>query len=61
MDTLTPTHGLPWTQSLHTGDARMDETHHEFVDMLNRILATPQDEQLPLYRQFLLQDRKSVV
>ncbi len=50
MDTLTPTHGLPWTQSLHTGDARMEETHHEFVDMLNRLLATPQDEQLPLYR-----------
>ena len=54
MDTLTSTHGLPWTPSLHTGDTRMDETHHEFVDMLNRILATPQDQQLPLYRQFLL-------
>lgn len=46
--------GLPWTQSLHTGDARMDDTHHEFVDMLNTLLATPQDQQLPLYRQFLL-------
>ena len=55
MDTPTlPANGLPWTASLHTGDARMDETHQEFTDMLNQILATPQDQQLPLYRQFLL-------
>ena len=55
MDTLNlPASGLPWTPSLHTGDTRMDETHQEFVDMLNQILATPQDQQLPLYRQFLL-------
>ena len=54
MDTLSPATGLPWTPSLHTGDARMDDTHHEFVEMLNEILATPQDQQLPLYRKFLL-------
>lgn len=52
MDTLaTPT--LPWTESLRTGDARMDDTHHAFVEMLNRILATPESEQLPLYKDFL--------
>ena len=54
MDTPTTASGLPWTQSLHTGDARMDDTHHEFIDMLNEILATPQDQQLPLYQKFLL-------
>ena len=54
MDTPTlPAHGLPWTASLHTGDARMDHTHEEFVDMLNQLLATPPNEQLPLYRAFL--------
>ena len=42
ISTAIPANGLPWTQSLHTGDARMDETHKEFTDMLNEILATPQ-------------------
>jgi hemerythrin-like metal-binding protein len=31
----------------------MDDTHHEFVDMLNRLLDTPLRDQLPLYREFL--------
>lgn len=44
---------MAWIASLNTGDARMDETHHEFVDMINQILATPEDEQLPLYKAFL--------
>jgi hemerythrin len=45
--------GLQWTPQLATGDARMDHTHEEFVTMLNQLLATPQDQQLPLYREFL--------
>jgi hemerythrin-like metal-binding protein len=49
----TPANFMPWTDSLHTGDARMDETHQEFVDMINQILATPEDQQLPLYKAFL--------
>jgi hemerythrin-like metal-binding protein len=53
ISTAIPANGLPWTQSLHTGDARMDETHKEFTDMLNEILGTPQDQQLPLYQKFL--------
>lgn len=44
---------MAWTDSLHTGDSRMDETHQEFVDMINQILATPEDEQLPVYKAFL--------
>jgi hemerythrin len=45
--------GLQWTPTLHTGDARMDDTHEEFVAQLNQLLLTPQDQQLPLYRAFL--------
>ena len=56
--TLAPTPAtaiapLNWSTDLSTGDERMDETHEEFVTMLNEILATPQDQQLPLYQAFL--------
>lgn len=44
---------LDWTAALSVGDARMDETHEEFVGMLNQLLATPSDQQLPLYRAFI--------
>jgi len=50
MTTLAP---LNWSADLHTGDSRMDATHEEFVNMLNQILETPQDQQLPLYQDFL--------
>lgn len=45
--------GLTWAAGLHTGDSRMDDTHEEFVTMLNTLLATPMRDQLPLYRTFL--------
>ena len=45
--------GLSWSNELHTGDERMDNTHEEFVTMLNALLKTPPSEQLNLYRQFL--------
>lgn len=44
---------MPWNDSHNTGDARMDETHREFTDMINQILATPEDAQLPVYKAFL--------
>ena len=44
---------LEWTAVLSVGDARMDDTHEEFVSMLNQLLATPPNEQLPLYRSFI--------
>ena len=44
---------LTWSNDLQTGDSRMDDTHEEFVTMLNQLLATPQDQQLPLYKAFL--------
>ncbi len=45
--------GLAWTSALSTGDARMDETHEEFVDMLNQLLALPPEEQMPPYLRFI--------
>jgi hemerythrin len=55
METLAPTpdHCLTWDPSLNTGNPRMDDTHHAFVDQLNTLLATPARNQLPLYRAFL--------
>ena len=44
---------LDWTAALSVGDARMDDTHEEFVSMLNQLLTTPPDQQLPLYRSFI--------
>ena len=40
--------GLNWTAELHTGDGRMDDTHEEFVTMLNALLLTPKTQQLKL-------------
>lgn len=45
--------GLTWAPNLQTGDPRMDDTHEEFVTMLNQLLTTPMRDQLPLYREFL--------
>ena len=48
-DAPATTTGLTWAPALSVGDARMDETHEEFVTVLNQLLGTPQAEQLPLY------------
>lgn len=42
---------LVWSESLQTGDDRMDDTHIEFVDLLARLRALPAEEQLPLFRE----------
>ncbi len=54
----TPTDAFPvvpdlhWGAELHTGDARMDDTHEEFVDMLARLRAMEAGPaQLELYRE----------
>ena len=52
--TATLTHApLDWTPALLLGDVRMDDTHEEFVILLNQLLATPPDQQMPLYRAFI--------
>jgi len=48
-----PVSPLVWSNDLHTGDSRMDDTHEEFVTMLHQLLATPQDQHLPLYKSLL--------
>lgn len=55
MSTATPPTVAPLelTASLLSGDARMDETHTEFVDQLNALLALPVEAQLEPYRAFL--------
>ncbi len=49
----TSTPPLAWGESLALGDARMDDTHEEFITQLNALLATPEDQQLPPYREFI--------
>ncbi len=44
---------LDWTAALSVGDARMDDTHEEFVSMLNQLLAATPTQQVPLYRAFI--------
>lgn len=44
---------LAWTAGLSVGDSRMDDTHEEFVTLLNDLLTTPQDQQLAPYRAFM--------
>ena len=44
---------LDWTDALSLGDARMDDTHVEFVTLLNQLMASPTAQQLPLYRAFI--------
>ncbi len=46
-----PVPDLAWTADLQTGDARMDATHEEFVQMLAELRALPPEEQLPLFRE----------
>lgn len=50
--THSPDYSLNWGQDLMLGDPRMDETHEEFVDMVNAIRALPHADQLPAYRAF---------
>ncbi len=44
---------LNWSSALSVGDARMDDTHQEFVEQLQQLLATPPEQQLPLYQAFV--------
>ena len=44
---------LDWTAALSVGDARMDDTHVEFVTLLNQLMASTTAQQLPLYRAFI--------
>ena len=44
---------LHWSPEMELGDARMDGTHEEMVDLVARLRALPHAEQLDLYRELL--------
>ena len=44
---------LHWSPEMELNDERMDQTHHEMVDMVSRLRALPHDQQLELYRELL--------
>ena len=48
-----PVPDLQWSEALQTGDARMDATHQEMVEMLARLRALPPEQQLEPYRALL--------
>src|SRR5574343_1213681 len=59
-DTATAEHAthsapppLQWGEGLVTGDARMDDTHEEFVALLEALRALPADAQLDPYRELV--------
>ena len=48
-----PVPDLVWSEALHTGDARMDATHQEMVELLARLRALPPEQQLAPYRELV--------
>ena len=44
---------LEWSDGLVLGEATMDETHREFVDLLNRVVAAPESELLAGLDEFI--------
>ncbi|PKO62261.1 MAG: hemerythrin [Betaproteobacteria bacterium HGW-Betaproteobacteria-18] len=44
---------LQWTDSLALGLPVMDDTHHEFVDLLAQVVNAPDDTLLPLWRELV--------
>jgi len=45
---------LDWNDTLSVGQDRMDETHREFVDLLNRLGEAPDDEVLACIDEFIV-------
>jgi hemerythrin-like metal-binding protein len=44
---------LQWTDSLALGLPVMDDTHHEFVDLLAKVVSAADDALLPLWRELV--------
>jgi hemerythrin-like metal-binding protein len=44
---------LQWSDTLALGLPAMDATHHEFVDLLARVVSAPDDTLLPLWRDLV--------
>lgn len=52
MDTTTPLK-LDLNDEMRCGDARMDHTHEEFVEIVNTLLAAPPERELAVFRALL--------
>jgi hemerythrin len=44
---------LEWSEALHLGHPAMDDTHREFVELLNRLGAAADDERLACLDDFI--------
>lgn len=44
---------LQWSDTLALGLPEMDTTHHEFVELLARVMTAPDDALLPLWRELV--------
>lgn len=44
---------LQWTDTFALGLPMMDETHHEFVDLLAKVVNAPDETLLPLWRELV--------
>ena len=44
---------LQWSDTLALGLPVMDDTHHEFVDLLAKVVNAPDDTLLPLWRELV--------
>lgn len=52
MDTINAPF-LPWSAELALGNGAMDDTHREFVELLNRVGAAPEQELLARLDEFI--------
>lgn len=44
---------MEWNESLVLGQGLMDETHREFIELLNRVAAAPDQEMLAVLDEFI--------
>ena len=44
---------MEWSESLVLGQGLMDETHREFIELLNRVAAAPDQEMLAVLDEFI--------
>ena len=50
---MTDQQGLPWTDAFLLGFEAMDDTHREFVEVVDRLLTCPDDDLAAAMRAFI--------
>lgn len=51
---MTDRQGLPWTDAFLLGFEAMDDTHREFVEVVDRLLTCPDDDLAAAMREFIV-------